>query len=219
MQHKIAMKAFNTTSDFKMWAVKSEFTMDASHDTIVPTQAHKNKHCVIAEVPSSTSSLFEITSNGSSFIHTDHFSMAEVDAAFENDFALSLDNLYETSLDTSLYNDASNLRSSLVDIADDEIMGMWKSTSQSDEGSAFNYSPDTSVPSPAPMAIARQVSESENITLSPYNPHGTNSYIDASMNDLANMRKALLNQQIQMHSLTATMIVNHQDKCGIARSA
>jgi hypothetical protein len=209
MQHKIAMKAFNTTSDFKMWAVKSEFRMDASHDTVVPTKAHKNKHCVIAEVPSSTSSLFEITSNGSSFIPTDHCSMAEVDAAFENDLALSLDNLYETSSDMALYNDKANLRSPLVDLEDDEIMDMWKSTpAQSDGEGTFNHHRLGNIVSFS-ASITREVSEGEDNTLFQYNPHGTNSYIDATMNDLVNMRKALINQQIQTQAINAAMIANY----------
>jgi hypothetical protein len=157
-------------------------------------------------------SLFD-TPNNAKFVPTGRCSMAEIDAAFENDLSLSIENLHESMSDLSASCGDTCLRSSLgssfadmVDLEDDDILEMWKSapvksengvsldqgTVVSSYSSTSNFSQAASRASEAesPMASASASSSQ----------YGQNSCIDTTMDDLKNMRKAILNQQIQMQS-------------------
>jgi hypothetical protein len=153
-------------------------------------------------------SMLEITPTDAKFVPTDRCSMAEVDAAFENDLALSMENLHEsmsdiTASDASLRSSLGSLTGSMVDIEDDEIIDMWKSApintdEEEDVGSrtiVSNHSSSQNV-----CHVINEVSQEENTAPIAFDPYGKNSYIDATMNDLKNIRKAILNQQIQMQS-------------------
>jgi hypothetical protein len=147
--------------------------------------------------------------SNSTFIPTDRCSMEEVDAAFENDFTLSLDEFYEAPPNATI----SSGVTSMIDLLDNEcapanmvqpvtvVSDFWYSSSQ---GAASAESKDRV----AADAI--------------YTTDTTVSDIDKTMADLQNMRN-LLNQQIQMYS---SMVALTQDRGfestthrGCARSA
>lgn len=157
-----------------------------------------------------------IVPSNANFVPTDRCSMAEVDAAFEKDLNLSMENLYDSMSDLSAGSGDASLRSSLgssfadsmVDLEDDDIIEMWKSTpvkteyveTALEQGTVVsNYSSSTKfcqVINQAPKAEAVSTTSSS----ASFDPYGKNSYIDATLNDLKNMRNTILNQQIQMQS-------------------
>jgi hypothetical protein len=154
-------------------------------------------------------SLFD-TPNNAKFVPTDRCSMAEVDAAFENDLSLSIENLHDSMSDISVScGDASkrsSLRSSsaddMVDLEDDDIIEMWKSAPVStslDQGTVVSNYSSTSKISPA-INHAPEAEPSMASASAISSQYGPNSCIDTTMNDLKNMRKAILNQQIEMQS-------------------
>jgi hypothetical protein len=147
-------------------------------------------------------SLLGISSSKATFVPTDRCSLAEVDAAFENDLNLSMENLHDSMSDITASSDRSSVRSSLqesfvdsmVDIDDDTIIDMYKSAPVEAEQEEATKS----------ATIVSGNSSSSNVVPSSFDPHGNNSFIDSTLNDIKNMRKAILNQQIQMQSSIMT---------------
>eukprot|EP00804_Cyclotella_cryptica_P021295 CCRYP_001546-RA/>CCRYP_001546-RA protein AED:0.25 eAED:0.25 QI:0/-1/0/1/-1/1/1/0/368 len=186
----------------------------------------------------------ETPSTSSRYIPTDRCTMAEVDAAFENDLALSLEDFNESLSDLSASSGSdSSLRDSLagsmVDIEDDEIINMWKSEPEvigsTPDAGAFSAficpsSSGTVVTNSSRSYASSRVASRDgsycqfipqepplrrhDTTSSSFDPYGHNSHIDATLNDLKNMRKILLSQQIQMQSsiLAARRLTEEQKK-------
>jgi hypothetical protein len=120
-----------------------------------------------------------------SFIHTDHCSMAEVDAAFTNDMALNLDLFDETVFDFNASNGtrmAESKHDSMVDLQDNEIidMFMWKSKPATER----------------PMTVAGQ-----SFVMPPSNPVAGNPPLPQVMSDMIlsvnRVSPLLLDQQSQ----------------------
>ena len=106
--------------------------------------------------------------NESRYVPTDRCSLAEVDAAFENDWNLSMSDLSAST--TSLRTSVASSAESMVDIDDDEIINMWKSTPEDDGEDELDMMiaqaggtvvSDTSIgyPMPSPIASRRHLNQ------------------------------------------------------------
>ena len=143
-------------------------------------------------------SVFDISPPTTMFVPTNRCSLAEVDAAFENDLNLSMKNLHDSMSDITASSNRTSLGSSfdgsfvdsVVDIDDDTIIDMYKSAPVEVEQEKNTES----------ATIVSGYSISPNIAPPSFDPYGKNSYIDSTLNDIKTMRKAILNQQIQMQS-------------------
>lgn len=213
MQYKTAMRLYKAAYP------------DDDAETLKTAESNKKK---ASALPDELAFLFDTTPSNPRYIPTDRCTMAEVDAAFENDFALSMEDFNESlsDLSASSGSDSSlrcSLAGSMVDIEDDEIINMWNSEPEmitsAPQASAFTslVAPSSSgtVVTNSSMSYASQValtdasfcqfihqepSQRKETISSSFDPYGQNSHIDATLNDLKNMRKILLNQQIQMQS-------------------
>ena len=213
-QYKYAMLAQKT--DYN----ENEFITSASYDD--------NKF----ELEPSLSA-YDIGPPTGMFVPTDQCSLAEVDAAFENDLNLSMENIHESMSDITASSHRTSLRSSIdgsfadsmVDIDDDIIIEMYKSvpieaiqeeaTGSTAVVSNFSSSPNAAPPSlmyksvpietiqeeaTGSATVVSNFSSSPNAAPPSFDPYGKNSYIDSTLNDIKTMRKAILDQQIQMQS-------------------
>ena len=133
------------------------------------------------------------------FVPTDHCSLDQVDAAFESDLNLSMESLSDSMSDftASSIRTRRSVRNSfneslidyMVDIDDDTIMDMYKSASieatQEDDTSSFStVSAFSNSPNDAPPSFDEHSQSSPNSTLT----------------NIKTIRKAILNQQVQMRS-------------------
>lgn len=189
------MKSYNATAVAK--PVKNPYGI--MHGVACNSSTVHSDHSLHGQVQGPRSALLGDTegypSNNSTFIPTDRCSMEEVDAAFENDFTLSLDEFYDAPSNATI----SSGITSMIDLLDNEwapanmvqpvtvVSDFWYSSSQ---GAASAESKDHV----AADAI--------------YTTDATVSDIDKTMADLQNMRN-LLNQQIQMYSSMVALTQDH----------
>ena len=191
----------------QMRAWKAAHPNEVDEEISVKTSAKKSKKlkqkqpvAVAPFVPS----MFDIAPTDSSYIPTPRCLIADVDAAFENDLALGYKEFNYGSMSDISASTRGSARDSLVDMGDDEIIDIWKSTpaTPSDGIAAESFEG-------ALHSFARQVSYN---TASSTNPT-TNSNqikqdmyqeqprsIDATLSDLKYMRKVLLDQEVQLQS-------------------
>ncbi|KAL7516508.1 hypothetical protein ACHAWX_001515 [Stephanocyclus meneghinianus] len=227
MQYKIAMRAYKAAHPEE----------DAETCKTAELQGKKASSAALDDL----AYLFDAAPSNSRYIPTDRCTMAEVDAAFENDLSLSLEDFNESlsDLSASSGSDSSlrcSLAGSMVDIEDDEIIKMWKSEPEV-VGSAYNTgafattSTSATVVTDSSISYASRVASAhgtlcqfihreppqqqhQETVSSSFDPYGQNSHIDATLNDLKNMRKILLSQQIQMQSsiMAARLLTEEQKK-------
>jgi hypothetical protein len=157
----------------------------------------------------SVPSMFNVSPCNPAYLPTHHCSLADVDAAFENDFSRGHNTFNEmiSATDDSVKSSLAPTSYSFVDVEDDEIINIWKSVHEDAVSSdawvsARQVSPRSSV-SHSPVSSVQSLTSScqDNMTCasSPDGyPLGHN--IDSALNVLKYMRNVMMKQQEELLS-------------------
>ena len=184
MHYKVAIKAYKENQNLEATTVQSEA------NTLSGNEVHRAMITCDSDQVQPVPALPAVDDYSLSFMPTDCCSLDEVDAAFENDVALPFqfndEAAVETTPEATLIEESSV--DSMVDIEDDAIIDMYKST------------PGDSKAEEVVPCLNLSTAAFPNVYGTNYQNDSSNTNIEVTVDELKNMSKMLLHQQIQIQS-------------------